>query len=61
MNDDLHHRRVWLRREVIPRLEGGADRDLVEVLARQAELLRDDDELLEALAAEHASRRRRRG
>ena len=53
MNDDLHHRRVWLRREVIPRLEGGADRDLVEVLARQAELLRDDDELLDALASRH--------
>ena len=54
MNDDLHHRRVWLRREVIPRLEGGADRDLVEVLARQAEVLRDDDDLLESLAARHA-------
>jgi tRNA(Ile)-lysidine synthase len=49
MNDDLRHRRVWLRREVIPRLERGADRDLVEVLARQAELLREDDELLETL------------
>ena len=53
MNDDLHHRRVWLRREVIPRLEGGTDRDLVEVLARQAELLRDDDELLDAFATEY--------
>jgi tRNA(Ile)-lysidine synthase len=53
MNDELHHRRVWLRREVIPRLEGGTDRDLVEVLARQAELLRDDDELLDAFASQH--------
>ena len=53
MNDDLHHRRVWLRREIIPRLEGGADRDLVEVLARQAQLLRDDDDLLESYAAQH--------
>jgi tRNA(Ile)-lysidine synthase len=53
MNDELHHRRVWLRREVIPRLEAGTGRDLVEVLARQAELLRDDDELLDALASEH--------
>jgi tRNA(Ile)-lysidine synthase len=52
MNGDLHHRRVWLRREIIPRLERGADRDLVEVLARQAELLRDEDTLLDALAAE---------
>ena len=54
MNDELHHRRVWLRREVIPRLEVGSGRDLVEVLARQAELLRDDDEFLDALASEHA-------
>jgi len=53
MNDDLHHRRVWLRREVIPLLERGSDRDLVEVLARQADLLRDDDELLEVLASQH--------
>lgn len=53
MNDELHHRRVWLRREIIPRLEGGTDRDLVEVLARQAEVLRDDDEVLEALASQH--------
>jgi len=53
MNDELHHRRVWLRREVIPRLVDGTDRDIVEVLARQAELLREDDELLEALATPH--------
>jgi tRNA(Ile)-lysidine synthase len=53
MNDELHHRRVWLRREIIPRLERGARRDLVEVLARQAAVLRDDDELLNALSAEH--------
>lgn len=55
MNDDLHHRRVWLRREVIPMLERGADRDIVEVLARQADLVRDDDAFLDALAAEHAT------
>jgi tRNA(Ile)-lysidine synthase len=53
MNEDLCHRRVWLRREIIPRLERGADRDLVEVLARQAELLREDDELLETLVDGH--------
>jgi tRNA(Ile)-lysidine synthase len=53
MNADLHHRRVWLRREVIPHLERGADRDLVSVLARQADILRDDDDLLELYAAEH--------
>jgi tRNA(Ile)-lysidine synthase len=53
MNGDLQHRRVWLRREIIPQLERGVDRDIIEVLARQAELLRDDDTLLETLAAEH--------
>jgi tRNA(Ile)-lysidine synthase len=52
MNDELRHRRVWLRREIVPALERGAQRDLVEVLARQADLLRDDDELLAGLAAE---------
>jgi len=50
MNDELHHRRVWLRRELIPHLTRGARRDLVDVLARQAALLRDDDDLLAALA-----------
>ncbi len=53
MNDDVQYRRVWLRREVVPRLERGARRDLVDVLARQAAVLRDDDELLDALAAGH--------
>jgi tRNA(Ile)-lysidine synthase len=51
MNDALHHRRVWLRREMIPALERGARRDLVEVLARQAEVFRDDEALLGAQAA----------
>jgi tRNA(Ile)-lysidine synthase len=55
MNDDVHHRRVWLRREVIPMLERGADRDIVEVLARQSDIVRDDDAYLDALAAEHAT------
>jgi tRNA(Ile)-lysidine synthase len=55
MNAEVHHRRVWLRREIIPQLERGANRDIVEVLARQAELLRDDNALLDALAAEHAA------
>ena len=53
MNDEIHHRRVWLRREVIPQLVRGAQRDLVEVLARQAAVLRDDDELLDTLAAQY--------
>jgi hypothetical protein len=55
MNGDLRHRRVWLRREIIPALERGADRDIVDVLARQAELLRDDHDLLEAMAAERST------
>ncbi len=50
MNSDVRHRRVWLRREVVPRLASGARRDVVEVLARQADVLRDDDELLDAMA-----------
>jgi len=54
MNDELHHRRVWLRREIIPHLTRGARRDLVEVLARQAALVRDDDDFLDALAAPYA-------
>src|SRR5262249_33042123 len=54
MNDELQHRRVWLRREIIPELERGADRDLVEVLARQADVLRDDDAVLEEIASAHA-------
>jgi tRNA(Ile)-lysidine synthase len=53
MNEELHFRRVWLRRTVIPFLERGANRDLVEVLARQADLLRDDSELLDSFAAAH--------
>lgn len=53
MNDDIRHRRVWLRREVIPFLERGADRDLTAVLARQAGVMRDDEQLLDALIAPH--------
>jgi len=53
MNDEPRHRRVWLRREIIPRLEHGAARDLVEVLARQADLFRDDETVLDELASAH--------
>ena len=52
MNADPAHRRVWLRREVIPVLEAGAARDLRAVLARQASLARADSDLLDTLAAE---------
>ena len=40
-----------VRAELLPLLDALADRDLVPVLARQAELLRDDDDLLDELAA----------
>ena len=52
MNDDRTFTRVWLRREVIPRLEAGADRDLIGVLGRQARVLRDESDLLDSLADE---------
>ncbi len=48
MNADLGYRRVWLRREVMPRLEAGASRDLVPVLARQADVLREEAAFLDA-------------
>jgi tRNA(Ile)-lysidine synthase len=51
MNDDATFTRVWLRREVLPLLERGADRDLAPVLARQAAVLREESELLDRLAA----------
>lgn len=52
MNHDVRHRRVWLRREVIPRLEAGVGRDLTTLLARQAQIMRDESEHLDALARE---------
>jgi tRNA(Ile)-lysidine synthase len=52
MNDDVRFRRAWIRREVLPRLERDARRDLVDVLARQADVMRVDDEYLDSLAAE---------
>lgn len=51
MNADIRFRRAWLRREVIPRLEAGAGRDLRAVIARQADVLRAESDLLDALAA----------
>lgn len=56
MNADPAHRRVWLRREVIPALESGAARDLRAVLARQAALARADSDLLDELAADLLAR-----
>ncbi|MDQ1467677.1 MAG: tRNA(Ile)-lysidine synthase, partial [Actinomycetota bacterium] len=50
MNGDVRFRRVWLRREVLPALERGAGRDLRGLLARQAEVMRDESDLLDTLA-----------
>lgn len=52
MNADRRFTRVRVRHEVLPLLSDVAQRDVVAVLARQADLWRDDDELLEQLAAE---------
>ncbi len=51
-NVDPRFVRNRVRHEVLPLLEDVAGRDLVPVLARQAELLADDADLLAALAAE---------
>jgi tRNA(Ile)-lysidine synthase len=50
MNDDRAHRRAWIRHEVLPLLESGAARDLVPVLVRQADVLREESGYLDALA-----------
>ena len=52
MNDDTRYRRVLLRRELIPALCRTAARDLVPVLARQADVLRAESELLDRLAVD---------
>ena len=49
-NDDRRFVRNQVRHEVLPTLSATAGRDLVPVLARQAELLRDEAELLDLLA-----------
>ena len=51
MNEDVAHRRVWIRREVLPMLAAGSGRDLVPVLARQAEILRSESDELDRQAA----------
>jgi len=51
-NDDPAFRRNRVRHEVLPLLSDVAGRDVVPILARQADLLRDDAELLDALAAD---------
>jgi tRNA(Ile)-lysidine synthase len=51
MNASLAWRRNRVRHQLLPMLDGIAERDVVPVLARQADLLRDDADLLDALAA----------
>lgn len=51
MNEHDRFQRVRIRRELMPLLIDLAKRDMVDVLVRQAGLLRDDDDLLEELAA----------
>jgi tRNA(Ile)-lysidine synthase len=50
MNDDERYRRVALRRRVMPLLGQLAERDLVPVLAGQAEILGEESDFLDALA-----------
>jgi tRNA(Ile)-lysidine synthase len=50
-NQDPVHRRNRVRHELLPLLDAIAERDVVPVLARQADLLRDDAALLDELAA----------
>ena len=50
-NGDPRHLRNRVRAELVPLLDSLAGRDVATVLARQAELLRGDDDLLGALAA----------
>ena len=49
-NDDLRFRRNQIRHEVMPALDDIAERDVGALLARQADLLRDDADLLDQLA-----------
>lgn len=51
MNEDARFQRVRVRHELIPLLRDISQRDIVDVIARQAETLRDDDDLLDELAA----------
>lgn len=51
-NDDPSFRRNRVRHELVPLLDAIAGRDVVALMARQSALLRDDADLLDALAAE---------
>jgi tRNA(Ile)-lysidine synthase len=51
-NDSASIRRNRIRHELLPLAEAIADRDLAPILARTADLLRDESALLDDLAAE---------
>lgn len=51
-NDDASFRRNRVRHELLPLLDDIAARDVVPLIARQAGLIRDDVDVLDALAAE---------
>ncbi len=51
-NADPAHRRNRVRHELLPLMDAIAERDVAAVLARQAELLADDADLLAELAAD---------
>ncbi|UFS59067.1 tRNA lysidine(34) synthetase TilS [Subtercola endophyticus] len=54
-NDDPAYARVRVRSTVLPLLEAELGPGIAEALARTADLLREDDEALDALAAEWAA------
>lgn len=51
-NEDPTHRRTRIRHEVLPLLDDVAGRDVVPVLARQAEIMGEETELLDRLAGD---------
>jgi tRNA(Ile)-lysidine synthase len=51
MNRDVAFTRVWIRREIMPRLTLGMGRDLAVVLARQADVAREDRAVLSEIAS----------
>jgi len=50
MNTDRAFRRVAVREDLLPRMSAVAERDLVPVIARQADVLRSESEYLDDLA-----------
>ncbi|RPI05545.1 MAG: tRNA lysidine(34) synthetase TilS [Actinobacteria bacterium] len=51
-NSDRRFRRNRIRHDLLPVLDAVAERDVADLLSRQSDLLRDDADLLDALARE---------